>query len=90
MRYTAPGYTVEHYCTDGGEDVIGAWFQALRDRRVAARVNARIERLAVGLFGDCKPLREGVWELRIDEGPGYRVYYARAWHRVVLLRCGGE
>ena len=90
MRYTVPGYTVEHYRNDGGEDVIGAWFQSLRDRRAAARIIARIERLAVGLFGDCKLLRDGIWEMRIDEGPGYRVYYARVGHRVVLLLCGGD
>ena len=86
MRYTTPQYAVEHYRNGNGKDVIGAWFQGLRDRRVSAR----IERLAIGLFGDCKPLRESVWEMRIDEGPGYRVYYARAEHRVVLLLCAGD
>ena len=90
MRYTVPGYTVEHYCNDRGEDVIGAWFQSLRDRRAAARIIARIERLAVGLFGDCKLLRDGIWEMRIDEGPGYRVYYARTGKVIMLLLCGGD
>ena len=90
MRYTTPQYAVEHYRNGNGKDVIGAWFQGLRDRRVAARVSARIERLAIGLFGDCKPLRESVWEMRIDEGPGYRVYYARSGRRVILLLWGGD
>lgn len=43
-----------------------------------------------GLFGDCEPVGDGVWELRIDTGPGYRVYYARAGKQVVLLLCGGD
>ena len=49
-----------------------------------------VDRLALGLFGDAKPLREGVRELRIDYGPGYRVYFALAGHTVVLLLCGGD
>lgn len=47
-------------------------------------------RLEAGNFGDCKPVGEGVWELRIDFGPGYRVYYALVGGEVVLLRCGGD
>ena len=46
--------------------------------------------MALGLFGDCRPLRKGVWELRVDWGPGYRVYYAEAGERVVLLLAGGD
>jgi putative addiction module killer protein len=50
----------------------------------------RINRLAAGNFGDCKALREGVWELKIDYGPGYRVYYARSGRTCVLLISGGD
>ena len=50
----------------------------------------RVLRMGAGNFGDCKPLHGGVWELRIDYGPGYRVYYAISGHRVVLLLCGGD
>jgi len=46
--------------------------------------------MALGHFGDCKPCQNGVWELRIDLGPGYRVYYARAGNIIVLLLCGGD
>lgn len=53
-------------------------------------VMVRVERLRGGGFGDCKPLRAGVWELRIDWGPGYRVYYALADKHVVLLLMGGD
>lgn len=83
-------FTIEQYQTAGGKDVLETWFATLRDRRAVARIAARIERLAHGLFGDCKALRDGIWELRIDEGPGYRVYYARSGRRVILLLCGGD
>ena len=83
-------FTIEQYQTAEGKDVLAAWFASLRDRRAAARITARIGRLAQGLFGDCKPLRDGVCELRIDEGPGYRVYYAQSGRRTILLLCGGD
>jgi putative addiction module killer protein len=82
-------YTVDHYCTPTGRDVIGEWLDRLVDRRAEARILARINRLRAGTFGDCKPCREGVWELRIDWGAGYRVYYARVGRAVILLLCGG-
>ena len=67
-----------------------AWLEELSDLQAMARIAARIERLERGAFGDCKPLREGVWELRIDCGPGYRVYYSVVGTTVVLLLCGGD
>jgi putative addiction module killer protein len=66
------------------------WFLSLRDQVGRARILARIERLAAGLAGDSKPVGEGVWELRIDSGPGYRVYYTRIDGLVVLLLVGGD
>jgi putative addiction module killer protein len=81
---------VLRYVTESGKDVFGEWLGSLPDRRAAAKVAARINRLAVGNFGDCRPIGEGVWELRIDWGPGYRVYYARAGSACVLLLCGGD
>jgi putative addiction module killer protein len=56
----------------------------------AARIAIRIDRLALGNFGDCKALREGVSELRIDWGPGYRLYFGRLGRESVLLLCGGD
>lgn len=58
--------------------------------RAAASIIKRFARLNAGNFGDCKPLRGGVWELRIDMGPGYRVYYAKDGLTVILLLCGGD
>jgi putative addiction module killer protein len=55
-----------------------------------ARIDARLIRLTRGGFGDCKPVGGGVWELRIDWGPGYRVYYAMVARRCVLLLAGGD
>jgi putative addiction module killer protein len=67
-------------CTADGANAFGAWFDGLRDPWAQERIAVRIDRLALGLFGDAKPLRqgEGVRKLRIDCGPGYRVYYCGA------------
>jgi putative addiction module killer protein len=73
-----------------GKDVFGRWLAALPDARARAKIATRIDRLAAGNFGDCKPIREGVWELRIDWGPGYRVYYGMLKRTRVLLLCGGD
>ena len=56
-------------------DVFGNWLAELADERAAARIMVRVDRLARGNFGDHRPVGNGVWELRIDYGPGYRVYY---------------
>ena len=66
------------------------WKLALKDRQALARVNARIRRLAEGNPGDAKPVREGVSELRIDYGPGYRVYFVRRGPLVIVLLAGGR
>jgi len=81
---------VLRYVTESGRDLFGDWFAALGDERAAAKIAVRIDRLAAGNFGDCKPLQQGVCELRIDWGPGYRVYYAMAGRTCVLLLCGGD
>lgn len=83
-------FEVRHYVTATGDDVFAGWFGVLADRQAQARIQARIYRLQNGLFGDCQPVGEGVWELRIDWGPGYRVYYARAGEKILLLLCGGD
>ncbi len=66
------------------------WLRKLKDRRAAARVLIRIDRLAAGNPGDVKPVGGGLSELRIDYGPGYRVYYLREGDRLILLLCGGD
>jgi putative addiction module killer protein len=66
------------------------WFSGLRDKRAKVRIQARIDRLQVGNVGDAKPVGEGVSELRIDYGPGYRVYFARRGDSLVILLAGGD
>ncbi len=71
-------------------DVFEGWINSLRDQKAVAKVLTRIDRLALGNFGDYRALDAGVFELRIDWGPGYRVYAARVGKVVVLLLCGGD
>ena len=79
-----------HYLTRDGRDLYQTWLDALRDRRARVAIDRRVERIIRGNFGDHKFCREGVWELRIDTGPGYRVYYAQSSQTVVVLLCGGD
>ena len=81
---------VRHYCAAGGRIVVGEWLSSLRDQDAKARIVTRFSRLSLGNFGDHKSVRDGVWELRIDAGPGYRVYYAMTDKTCVLLLCGGD
>jgi putative addiction module killer protein len=66
------------------------WLRKLKDRQAVARVLVRIDRLAAGNPGDVKAVGAGISELRIDYGPGYRVYYMQEGDRLVLLLCGGD
>lgn len=66
------------------------WLRALRYERAKARIVSRLDRLALGNFGDVKPVGEGVSELRIFYGPGYRVYLVRRGDVLVILLCGGD
>ena len=83
-------YELRHYIDLEGQDLFAGWLDQLGDRMAQARVAARLLRLQNGNFGDCKPVGSGGWELRVDWGPGYRVYYAIAGKRVVLLCEGGD
>jgi len=70
--------------------VFDSWFDALRDRQAKARIQARVRRLSMGNPGDCRHLNGGVAEMRVDYGPGYRVYYCQRGQTVVVLLCGGD
>lgn len=66
------------------------WLSALRDRQARARIQARLDRYASGNPGDVKALGGGIAEMRIDYGPGYRVYFTQRGQAVILLLCGGD
>ncbi len=85
-----PPVEVRRYQTADGKTPLTEWLDGLRDRQGRARIFTRLERLQLGLFGDCKSVGEGVSELRIDHGPGYRVYYGQDGQTLVLLLCGGD
>ena len=71
-------------------EVYALWFRKLRDREGRARILARIRRLSLGNPGDVAPVGEGVLEMRIDHGPGYRVYYVERGKTIVVLLAGGD
>lgn len=82
---------VEHFLRADGRDPFERWLDRIKDRRALIAIERRIARIERdGYFGDHKYLRDGVSELRIDEGAGYRVYYAQVNDLVVLLLCGGD
>lgn len=78
------------YQTAAGSQPLRHWLDGLPDTQAATRIEERLARLAAGNLGDWRPVGEGVLELRIDYGPGYRVYFARLGRLVVLLLCGGD
>ncbi len=78
------------YQDSNGNKPYADWLKSLTDKQAKARILVRVNRIAAGNFGDCKPLRDGVQELRIDHGPGYRVYLSRQGPVLVLLLCGSD
>ena len=83
-------FEVRDYLTAQGDDPYAQRLISLADRQARARILIRVSRMASGNFGDVKPVGEGVWEARIDWGPGYRIYYAQADQRLILLLVGGD
>jgi putative addiction module killer protein len=83
-------FEVRHYLRADGRDPFADWLKKLRDPKGKIAVIRRVNRMELGNFGDHKTLRDGVSELRIDTGPGYRIYYAMNGRTIVLLLCGGN
>jgi len=81
---------LRYYQTRDGRQPLVEWLAGLSDKEARARIQARLDVVATGSLGDVRPVGEGVLELRIRWGPGYRVYFARIGQVVVLLLCGGD
>jgi putative addiction module killer protein len=77
------------YVTSAGRAPFSEWLDSLNDHRARYAIKARLDRVGLGNLGDCKPVGEGVDELRIDLGPGYRVYFGQEGNQIILLLCGG-
>ncbi|MBD2795667.1 type II toxin-antitoxin system RelE/ParE family toxin [Xenorhabdus sp. 18] len=82
--------TIKHYLTSDDRDLYMEFLKGIRDPIAKSKISSRVNQMATGNFGDHKPCRKGVWELRIDQGPGYRVYYSLVGREVVLLLIGGD
>jgi putative addiction module killer protein len=82
-------FEIKYYLTEDGVDVFADWRDRVKDGKAKIAIDRRVYRVELGNFGDHKLCRDGVWELRIDLGPGYRIYYAQSELTVILLLCGG-
>ena len=78
------------YVTEDGRAPFSEWLASLRDIKTRAKIRVRLDRVSLGNLGDCRGVGDGVQELRIDYGPGYRVYFGQAGTAIVLLLCGGD
>lgn len=83
-------FEIRRYRTAAGDEPFTQWLSDLPDRHARARVLVRLERMEAGNFGNTRFLRDGVSELRIDWGSGYRVYFGRDGRTVIVLLCGGD
>lgn len=83
-------FEVRQYLASDGFNPFLSWLKKLRDPKAKVAVVRRLNRLEEGNFGDHRSVGGGVWELRIDTGPGYRAYYAKAGKFVILLLCAGD
>ena len=84
-----PEKILEIYQTRRGREPFTEWYDSLKDMKTQARIRNRLRRVEAGNPGDCKPVGEGVSELRLDFGPGYRVYFGEVGDTLILL-CGGD
>lgn len=82
-------YEIIHYC-ENGKDIFDEWIKALKDKRAQSAIYRRLDRVEEGNLGEHRPCRSGVWELVIDYGAGYRVYYSIAGKTIILLLCAGD
>jgi len=82
--------TINEYIDDSGKSLYSDWLKNLRDAKAKAKIMMQVDKMELGLFGDVEPIGEGLSELRLHYGPGYRVYYGKEGQQVFLLLCGGD
>lgn len=83
-------YEIRHVVSAAGVDLFIDWLKHVRDPIAKVQIVKRVNRMEQGNFGDNRFVGDGVWEMRIDVGAGYRIYYARDGEQVMLLLCGGD
>lgn len=83
-------YEVKHVLSANGVDIYQAWLNTVQDTRSKAKITTRVDRAALGNFGDHKSVGDGVFEMRLDFGPGFRVYYAIEKQKIIFLLGGGS
>lgn len=83
-------FEIHHYLAAEGEDVFLNWLESLADIATRARIEVRLARVERGLLGNFRYLNDGVSELKLDFGPGYRIYYGKEGSKIVILLCGGD
>lgn len=84
------GYNIINMVEIRQTETYRKWFASLKDRNARTRIDVRITRVSLGNFGDVKPVGDGVFEIRIDYGPGYRIYFIKEEKYLVILLCGGD
>lgn len=83
-------FSIYEYTDEGGGSPYARWLDGLRDAGAKARIILQVDRMSLGLFGDSRPIGDGLSELRIHTGPGYRVYYGKEGQEVFIVLCGGD
>ena len=89
MRNSHPR-KLQFYQRSNGREPFIEWFESIRDQRTQDRIQARLDSVVLGNFGDCKSVGAGVFELRLHFGSGYRIYFGEVDNTIVLLLCGGD
>lgn len=81
---------IRRYAKSNGKVPVDDWLKKLRDNKIRLRIQQRLRRVSLGNFGDYKFIREGVFELKLDFGSGYRIYFSKIEQTIILLLCGGD
>ena len=81
---------IQRYVTVDGQVPFDNWYNSLRDSKISTIIDKRLNRVILGNLGDCQSVGEGVFELRIDYGPGFRIYFGQVGTTIIILLCGGD